>query len=50
MASVTCKKLRGGELGLERKRDSSTEREREEGSQINGNLHRLPTIYSGSGA
>jgi hypothetical protein len=39
-----------GELDLEREKGLSAEREREEGSQIDGNLHRLPTIYSGSGA
>jgi hypothetical protein len=39
MASASCKKPRGGELGLERKRDASTERERGTFSPTDGNLH-----------
>jgi hypothetical protein len=39
-----------GELDLEREKDLSTQREREEFSLSDGNLHRLPTVYSGSSA
>jgi hypothetical protein len=38
-----------GELDLKRERGLSAEKEREKISPIDSNLHRLPTIFSGSG-
>jgi hypothetical protein len=38
-----------GELDLETERGLSAEKEREKISPIDSNLHRLPTIFSGSG-
>jgi hypothetical protein len=35
---------------ISRGRRGQAQREREEGSQIDDNLHHLPSVYSGSGA
>jgi hypothetical protein len=41
MASRSCKESRSGELGLEREKDLSAERERKRGFPIDSNLHHV---------